>query len=343
MTNTHEQQQTCQPLHRPTWRSSNGLGRLRNRFQNLPTEVLLVIIEHVLQPEAQKPKMQALAEHLYLGLLNDRFRELMTPILESHVRSNFSRNTNASMGTTSQTDPGGLYSYILILSTIRGFPEGVNAALDLGADINANDGIDKSLAANEILRGKPEPKGSCLTSLHWAAFNRDTAMLRLLLDRGADVQRTTHSSIDRNLIRTPPPDSPPKPNNRCKINTTTRVNALGFALQANYSLLPGGMTEQQRKAFVVDRDTRDEEAVRILIEAGCPASVMVHREREFKDACELGRWGVARDILANMEWRRRCAERDEYNSRPSAPLSLKRVARGRNPSRRVVGYHANEW
>ncbi|KAK1533478.1 hypothetical protein CPAR01_10186 [Colletotrichum paranaense] len=313
MTITHEQQQTCQPLHRPTWRSSNGLGRLRNRFQNLPTEVLLVIIEHVLQPEAQKPKMQALAGHLYLGLLNDRFRELITPILESHVRSNFSRNTNASMGTPSQKDPGGLYSYILILSTIRGFPEGVNAALDLGAGINANDGIDKSLAANEILHGKPEPKGSCLTSLHWAAFNRDTAMLRLLLDRGADVQRTTHSSIDRNLIRTPPPDSPLKPNNRYKINMTTRVNALGFALQANYSLLPGGMTEQQ------------------------------HREREFKDACELGRWGVARDILANTEWRRRCAERDEYNLRPSAPWSLVRAVRRRNPSRRVVSYHANEW
>ncbi|KXH27167.1 hypothetical protein CSIM01_12036 [Colletotrichum simmondsii] len=336
MTNTHEQQQDSQPLHRPIWRTSTGLGRQRSRFQNLPTEVLLIIIEQVLQPEAQKSNMQALAEHLYLGLLNDRFRELITPILESYLRSNFSRSTNASNGTTSQTDPSGLYSYILILSTIRGFPEGVIATLDHGADINANDSIDKSLTANGMVDGKrkptgsflasckPEPRGSCLTALHWAAFNRDTAMLRLLLNRGADVRRTAH--VDRYL-------------------SGSLVNALGFALQANYGVLPSGMTEQQRQAFVVDRGTRDEEAVRILIEAGCTAFVEKHREGELSDACEEGRWGVARDILANTEWKSR--RRDEKNfdddDDNSPLLSLVCVVMDKSSSGRLRRCYANEW
>ncbi|KAK1713803.1 hypothetical protein CaCOL14_003432 [Colletotrichum acutatum] len=386
MANTHEQQQDSHLLHRPTWRTSNGLGCLRSRFQNLPAEVLLVIIEQFLQPEAkrgnlqdlgnggpspselqrlglpvlpsptpntaqaqkpdeaQKPTMPDLAELFYLGLLNDRLRELIPPMLESHARSNSSRSTNASMSPTSQTDPSGLYSYILIFSTIRGLREGIIAALDRGADINANDGIEKSLAVNRMTDNKPT--GSCLTALHWAAFNRDTAMLRLLLDRGADVRRTavrtTYSSMDaHNPIRAQGfrPHLLLGPGDRLEDNAKTLVNALGFALQANYRLLPDGMTEQQRQAFVADRDMRDEEAVRILVEAGCPAFVMEHREREFNDACELERWGVARDILANTEWRRRCAERDDDSSR----LSLVRVVRGRNPSRRVMGCNANEW
>ncbi|KXH51845.1 hypothetical protein CNYM01_11230 [Colletotrichum nymphaeae SA-01] len=365
MVNTHEQQQHFQPLHRPTWRTSTALGRQRSRFQYLPAEVLLVIIEQLLQPEAkhgnlqdlendgpspstlQRPglpvlpsptpntaqaqepgearklDMRALAALFYLGLLNARLRELISPMLESHARRSSSRSTTANVSPTSQTDPSGLYSYILIHSAIRGNLKGVLAALDHGADINADDGIDESLAAN-IVTG--EPTGSCLTALHWAAFKRDTAMLRLLLDRGADVQRT--AQINRK---------------RLWVSAKALVSALGFALQANYRLLSDGMTEQQRQAFVVDRDTRDEEAVRILVEAGCPAFVMMHREREFNDACELERWGVARDVLANTEWRRRCAERDEYNLRPSAPLSLVRVVRGRNPSRRVMGYHTSEW
>ncbi|EXF84354.1 hypothetical protein CFIO01_13008 [Colletotrichum fioriniae PJ7] len=385
MASTHKQQQDSQSLHHPTWRTQYGLGRLRNRFQNLPAEVLLAIIKQAIQPEAKhslrlndggplpselqrlglpllsssttpntaraqepdgasKLNMPALATLFYLGLLNDRLRELILPILESHARRNSSRSTNASMNTTSLTDPSGLYSYILILSTIRGIPEGVIAALDHGADINANDSIDESLAANRMTNDKPT--GSCLTALHWAAFNRDTAMLRLLLDRGADVRRTADRTADRTAysstgarsqIRAPGfrPHLLLGPGDRLEHNVKTLVNALGFALQANYGLLPKGMTEQQRQAFIVDRDTRDEEAVRILVEAGCPAFVEEHWEREFNDACELERWGVARDMLANAEWRRRCAERDDY--RPL--LSLVRVVRGR---RRLIGDDEHE-
>ncbi|KAK1656251.1 hypothetical protein BDP81DRAFT_389070 [Colletotrichum phormii] len=228
MANTHEQQDMdCQPFHHPTWRTSHGLGSLRGRLQHLPAEVLLDIVEQILEPKSKpvllsppppppmptlvfpglpaptpravspppppppsntyKPNMPALATLFYLGTLNDRLRDLVTPIIQD-----YERKSSASTSTGTSKDSSGFYSYVLIYSARKGFYDGVIAALDHGADINANNGIDASLAADNIeISGGPTPTGSQLTALHWAAFNRDLTILRLLLDRG--VARRTAS------------------------------------------------------------------------------------------------------------------------------------------------------
>ncbi|KXH55225.1 hypothetical protein CSAL01_07790 [Colletotrichum salicis] len=324
----------CQPLHHPTWRTSHGLGSLRGRLQHLPAEVLLDIVEQILESKSKpvlpsppppppmptlvfpglpaptppsntyKPNMPALATLFYLGTLNDRLRDLVTPIIQAHERK-----STSSTSTGTSKDPSGFYSYVLIYSARKGFYDGVIAALDHGADINAHDGIDASLAADSIeVSGSPMPTGSHLTALHWAAFDRDLTILRLLLDRGADVRRTANRfkndrapvqgrSRPLRMAAIPRPSWHQRPRQ-------DEVNALDFALQGNYGVLPSGMTEQERLAFIKDRDMRDEQVVRILVEAGCPAFVEEHTEREWNYACEEVRWGAARDILSDTACKR---------------------------------------
>ncbi|KAK1701106.1 hypothetical protein BDP55DRAFT_10093 [Colletotrichum godetiae] len=281
MANTHEQQDMdCQPFHHPTWRISHGIGSLRVRCQHLPAEVLLDIVEQILESKTKcrelpppmptlvfpglpaptpravspppsnscKPNMPALATLVYLSTLNDRLRDLVTPIIQAHERKSTS-STSISTSTSTSKDPNWFYSYVLIYSARKRCTDGVIAALDHGADINAHDGIDASLAADNIeISGSPMPTGSHLTVLHWAAFNRDFTTLRLLLDRGADVRRTANRfKNDRTPVQ-----GRSRPLRRAAIFQPSwhqrphqdEVNALEFALQGNYGILPWGITEQ---------------------------------------------------------------------------------------------------